>query len=148
MQQLKILNSKEKKRIQQELEKQFDSEFNITDYSVFMNPKNKIFILNKDVSKLNFDELRINSLGLYLGVLYENSIRLSIEGSQLIGKKAKKNVLELSDEKANLWMSGEDFEVDSNIEGFVILKNKKDFLGSGKISNKKLYNYVPKERRS
>ena len=78
MQQLKILNSKEKKRIQQQIQKQFDSELKL-DYEIFMNPKNKIFILNKEVSLIDLDQLRINSLGLYFGVEYENSIRLSIE---------------------------------------------------------------------
>ena len=43
MQKLKILNSKERKRIQRQLEKQFETDFEL-DYEIFMNPKNKIFI--------------------------------------------------------------------------------------------------------
>ena len=146
MQKLKILNSKERKRIQRQLEKQFETDFEL-DYEIFMNPKNKIFILNKDVSRINIDELRINSLGLYFGVEYDDSIRLSIEGSQLIGKTAKKNILELSDNETKLWMSGQDFKTASDLKGFVLIKNNNEFLGCGKIVNKKLYNYVPKERR-
>ncbi len=147
MQKLKILNSKERKRIQQQLEKQFETDFEL-DYEIFMNPKNKIFLLNKDVSRINIDELRINSLGMYFGVEYENSIRLSIEGSQLIGKRSKKNILELNDEEAKMWMSGHDFDINSGLEGFVLIKNNNEFLGCGKIVNNKLYNYVPKERRN
>lgn len=147
MEQLKILNSRERKRIQNILKEQFDSDFEL-DYEVFINPKNKIFILNKDVSMISLDELRINSLGLYFGVEYENSIRLTIESSELIGKTAKKNVLVLDDEQAKWWLSGQDFDVDSNLNGFVIIKNNNEFLGCGKVAGKKLYNYVPKERRN
>ena len=42
MQQLKILNSKERKKIQKILDSRFDSDFKLN-YEVFMNPKNKIF---------------------------------------------------------------------------------------------------------
>ena len=98
MQQLTILNSKEKKNISKLISEQFGCDFKFK-YEVFMNPKNKIFILNKDVSKIDLDKLRVNSLGLYFGVKYENEIRLSIEGSEIIGKIAKKKVLELADAK-------------------------------------------------
>jgi len=144
---LHILNSKEKKNLSKLIKKQFGCDF-IFDYEVFINTKNKIFILNKDVSKIDLDELRINSLGLYFGELNRSELRLSIEGSQLIGTLAKKNVLTLNFEEARKWMKGEDFSVDSNLEGFVIVKNKDDFLGCGRIVNKKLLNYVPKERRN
>ena len=66
----------------------------------------------------------------------------------LVGKTAKKNVLELNDKQSKYWLSGQDFEVESDLKGFVLIKNKNEFLGCGKIVNKKLYNYVPKERRS
>jgi len=115
---------------------------------VFMNPKNKIFIITKDISKIDLNELRINSLGMYFGVLYENTIRLSIEGSEIVGKTAKKNFLELNDRDADLWMSGQDFEIDSNLSGFIIIKHNNYFLGCGKMVSGKLYNYVPKERRA
>lgn len=146
MQKLKILNSKEKKRLLTKIKEQFNSDFKLK-YAVFKNNKNKIYILNKDVSKIDVEELRINSLGLYLGVEYDNSVRLSIEGSQIIGKTAKKNVLELENETAARWVSGEDIEIDTKLKGFVIIKNRDDFLGCGKIAGNKLLNYVPKTRR-
>ena len=147
MQQLKILNSKERKRIEKIINSQFDCDFKFN-YEVFMNTKNKLFILNKDVSLINLDELRVNSLGMYFGIVYnEKEIRLSIEGSEIIGPLAKKNVLELNDKDSKKWMSGEDFEVESELNSFVIIKNNNDYLGCGRISNKKLFNYVQKERR-
>ena len=112
-----------------------------------MNSKNRIFILSRDISKLDTGELRINSLGMYFGELNKGVVRLSIEGSQIIGKQAMKNVLELDEGQATKWMWGEDFELDTDLSGFVIIKNNSDFLGCGKVSGRKLYNYVPKERR-
>jgi NOL1/NOP2/fmu family ribosome biogenesis protein len=147
MQTLKILNSKERKNIAKLISQQFGFEFKFK-YEVFINPKNKIYILNKDVSLIDLEELRVNSLGMYFAIIYdEKYIRLSIEGSQLIGHLAKKNVLELNNEDAHKWMSGEDFELDTELQGFVIIKHENDYLGCGKVFNKKLYNYVQKERR-
>ncbi len=146
MQNLKILNSKERKNIINLLKEQYDCELD-NDYEIFINPNNRVFIMNKSFSRIDIDELRINSLGLYLGELYNKEIRLSVDGSQIIGKTAKKNILELDDEQAEKWMKGEDFEIDTELNGFVIIRNGSDFLGCGKISNKKLYNYLPKERR-
>ena len=93
MQQLSILNSKKRKNVAKIINKQFGCDFSF-DYEVFMNSKNKLFLLNKDVSKINLDNLRVNSLGLYFGVIYDNEIRVSIEGSQILGKIATKNVLD------------------------------------------------------
>jgi NOL1/NOP2/fmu family ribosome biogenesis protein len=147
MQKLKILNSKEKKSIAKLISSQFGCEFKFN-YEVFMNPKNKIFILNKDVANISLDNLRVNSLGMYFGLVYDNKeIRLSMEGSQMIGPLATTNILELNDTDAKQWMSGEDIEIDSDMNGYVLIKNKDDFLGCGRLSNKKLYNYVQKERR-
>ena len=143
---MEILNSREKKKLSKLIKNQFGCTFKI-DFEVFRNQKNKIFILNKAVSKVNFDELRINSLGLYFGEINNNELRLSIEGSQIFGKKATKNVLELDDELAKKWMSGEDIRVNTDLGGFVIIKNNNDFLGCGRVVDNKLLNYVPKERR-
>ena len=79
----------------------------------------------------------------------ENGIRLSIEGSQIIGPKATKNVVEINDEQVKQWLKGEDLEIEdkNNYSGFVIIKNKNDFLGTGKIKDNKILNYVNKGRR-
>ena len=146
MENLRILNSRGKKDLAGLISGQFGLDFEF-DYEVFMNSKNRIFILSRDISKLDTGELRINSLGMYFGELNKGEVRLSIEGSQIIGKQAMKNVLELDEGQATKWMWGEDFELDTDLSGFVIIKNNSDFLGCGKVSGRKLYNYVPKERR-
>ncbi len=146
MENLTVLNSKERKNIFRMLKEQFDSDFG-EEYEFFINPRNRIFIISKDFSKIDVKELRVNSLGLYLGELYHEELRLSVDGAQIVGKNAKKNIIELNDEDSERWMKGEDFDVDSDLSGFVIVKNGSDIMGCGKIANKRLYNYVPKERR-
>jgi NOL1/NOP2/fmu family ribosome biogenesis protein len=146
MENLKILNSKERKELAKKVSDNFGFDFEF-EYEVFMNNHNRIFILNRDVTKIKIDDLRVNSLGLYFGEIGNGELRISIDGSMLIGKHATKNVLILNDGESAKWMAGEDFSVESDLNGFVIVKNNSDYLGCGKVIKKKLYNYVPKERR-
>jgi len=146
MQNLTILNKKQTKEILSLIKKQFNAEFK-SDFAFLKNEKNKIYLINKDISKINLEKIRINNLGLYFAQLYTNEIRLSIEGSQLIGPLAKKNILELNDSQTKEWMSGSDLDIDKDYSRFVLIKNKKDFLGCGKVREGKVFNFVGKARR-
>lgn len=146
MQKLRILNSKEKKEILKSLETQFGIEEEL-DYVFFLNKESRIYIMDNGFADIPVSDFRINSLGLYFGEIYNGEIRLSVDASQLVGRHVKKNFIELSPEDAKRWMAGEDFEVNTQISGFIIVKSNGDFLGCGKISGKRLYNYLPKERR-
>src|SRR3989338_4734277 len=53
------------------------------DYSFVKDAKNKIYLINKDYRKIK--NMRINSMGLYF-LNISKDLRLSIEGSQIIGK--------------------------------------------------------------
>jgi NOL1/NOP2/fmu family ribosome biogenesis protein len=149
MQELEILNKKKIKEIGSILEKQWGAKTDIENYIVFLSPKNKLFIATKEISKINLEDLRVDAIGLYFGELVDGKLRLSIEGSQIIGPDAQKFVLELDEINSQKWLSGEDFEIQEHLEeGFYIIKNHVgDFCGCGKVIGKKLYNYVPKERR-
>ena len=115
-------------------------------YVFLENSKGKVYIISTDLANLELSNLRIDSLGLYFGKLEKDGLRLSIEGSQIIGPKAKKNVLEIKKGTRDIWIKGYDTEIQGN-PGFVIIKHKDDFMGCGKLNNNKLYNYVPKNRR-
>lgn len=147
MHQLKILNSREIKEILKLIEKQWGAKLKL-DYAFLKNPKNRVFIINKeDISKIELEKLRINSIGMYFCEIDKLGIRLSIEGSQLIGKKAEKNIVEINEEQAKQWLKGEDLEIKGNYSGFVIIKYNNDFLGNGNYKNGKILNYVSKSRR-
>ena len=144
----KPLNSKEKENVLKLIKKQFSIEELHLDYIFFSNEDHKIFIISKDVSKINLSNLRINNIGLYFGKIEDDGFRLSIEGSQIIGNLALNNIIEIDDVDTKKWFLGEDIptKVD-NVRGYVILRNKNDFLGCGKIKNNKIINYIDKGRR-
>ena len=146
MSKLKILNKKEIQNILNILDKQFGYKDTL-DYVFLQSEKNKVYVVNKDIDKIDLSKLRVNSYGLYILELRNNEIRLSIDGSQLIGPKATKNVLELDNKTARDWLKGIDIDYDGGLKGFVIIKNEKDFLGCGKAVEGKVLNYVPKIRR-
>ena len=147
MPELKILNNKEIKEIYKLIEKQWGSKLKL-DYGFLKNNKNRIFVVSKDISRIELSKLRLNSVGMYFCEIDDRGIRLSIEGSQIVGPKATKNIVELDEEDTKKWFKGEDLEkYCSGCGGFIILKNKNDFLGTGKYVNGKILNYVSKTRR-
>lgn len=147
MPELKILNSKEIKQIYEMIEGQWGAEIKL-DCGFLRNPKNRVFVISRDVSKIDASKLRINSAGMYLCESDNLGIRLSIEGSQLIGPKASKNIVELNEDEARKWFKGEDLDKEcKDCKGFVILRHNNDFLGTGKYANGKILNYVSKTRR-
>jgi NOL1/NOP2/fmu family ribosome biogenesis protein len=146
MPQLKILNSKEIKEILKLIENQWNAKLKLN-YAFLKNNKNRVFIVNKDISKIDFSKLRTNSIGMYFCEIDNLGIRLSIEGSQIVGPKAAKNTAEITGSQVKQWLKGEDLEVDGDYEGFVIIRNNNAFLGSGKYKENKILNYVSKSRR-
>jgi len=147
MPQLTILNNKEIKKILKLIENQWDAKLKL-DYAFLKNNRNRIFIVNKDISKIELEKLRINSFGMYFCETRDSDIRLTIEGSQIVGPKATKNIVEISSEDVKKWLKGEDLEKEcNNCNGFVILKHNSDFLGTGKYKSGSILNYVSKARR-
>jgi len=147
MNNFQILNSKKVKEISEALKKQFGFKEKL-DYAFIQTQKNKIYLVNKDIGQIDFQKLKVNSFGMYFCEWKHNTVRLSIEGSQLIGPKAEKNILELDDKQIIQWMNVKELEIDKDLnKEFLIIKNHTDFLGSGKIINNKLLNFVPKTRR-
>jgi len=143
---LKILNRKKIKEILALIKKQWGADFK-TELVFLMNTQDKIFLVNKKIFDLELEKLKINSIGLYFGELKNNELRLSIEGSQLIGKNAKQNLIKINEKQAMQWLKGQDIDIKGNYTGFVILKHKNDFLGTGKYKHGKVLNFVPKARR-
>ncbi|MFP4117675.1 MAG: methyltransferase RsmF C-terminal domain-like protein [Candidatus Woesearchaeota archaeon] len=149
MKQDKILNSKDKKHLFQMMREQWGTETEVLRDLVFIRkPSGKIFICNKDAAMMEQDmKVRIYSLGNYFGKEEKDSLRVSIEGSQLIGRHSDKNVLELDDAKIKEWIKGEDVDVPDDHDGFCLVKQGKDFFGCGNEKRGKLLNHIPKARR-
>ena len=146
MPQLKILNSKEIKEILKLIEDQWGAKLDLN-YAFLKNKKDRIFIINKDISKIDLEKLRVNSIGMYFCEIDRKGIRLSIEGSQIVGPKATKNIAEINEEQEKQWFKGQDLDIDGDRFGFVLVKHNNDFLGTGKFKENKILNYVSKSRR-
>ena len=124
-------------------------------FGFLKNKENDIFVITRSISEIDFSRLRINTAGMYLGEIKDGRLRLSIEGSQIIGKNANKNVLEVDYERCEKWTKGEDIELKDEekasagkeLSGFVIIKYEDNFLGSGKLKDNRIINFVPKIRR-
>lgn len=143
---LKALSGRDLKPVLARIKKQWDAEIDFP-WAWYQSNKNNLFVLSKDITKIDPGKLRINSVGLYIGEFKKGEIRLSIEGSQLIGPHAKKNIVELDKNELRLWLRGEDLIKEVKEEGYVIIKSNTDFVGCGRIKEGKILNFVPKARR-
>ena len=152
---LRILNSRETKHIIEKLLEQFGYQYDKTsqEYVFLMNKDNKINIISRKVEVLPYQEMKIDSLGMYFGELYKDSLRLSIEGCQLIGPRSTKNIIELNKDQMIEWIKGGDIDYEEIGRDFVIVKytdntnRQTDYLGSGRYKDGKIINYVSKSRR-
>ncbi|MFH1971974.1 MAG: hypothetical protein ABIJ18_00680 [archaeon] len=140
MQNLKALNSRELKEFYKELKDTYGF-LGKFDSIVLISSNDKYYLLSRDYAELDVSKLRINNKGMYFGKKEKDGLRLSIEGSQLVG-----GGIELDEEGMKKWVEGSDVKFEKET-GYVIVRYKKDVLGCGRIVNNFLRNMVPKERR-
>lgn len=142
-----VLTSKDLKVLFRQLTDQYGAiPPNLKDYA-FIKNKDKVYLITRDIDRVPLDNIRVNSIGLYILEEKNTQIRLSIEGAQLFGPHATKNVHELNKEQLRQWFKGEDITVNEEYTGFVILKHGNDYVGSGKYKDGLIFNFVPKARR-
>jgi len=148
MTRIKFLNSRDAKVIVKKLNEQFDADFKFEDF-VAKSTKDKFYIISRDLEKIDFKKYNIEQYGMYF--CHENfknkEIRLSIEGAQIIGPKAKKNVVDIDKGITKLWIAGQDIPYPGKEEGIVIVRSGDDYIGCGKVKEGKILNLVPKSRR-
>ena len=146
---LEILKKTEKEKIREQLEKQFG--ISKLPYLFTKNSKDKIRGFTGNLSKEEIlrlaRETNMEVLGLYLFKDEKDGIRLSIDACHALKDEIKKNIIELNDAQALEWFKGHDLDIKSDDKGYKILKYKDDFIGCGKLSQSRLVNFVPKERR-
>ena len=146
---IRFLNSNEKKRLLAELGEKFG--ISKLDYLLVETGKGKIRAFS---GTLNRDEIlrlgeiaRVELVGLYLARMDEMSgLRLSMDAIHLLNEQISKNILEISEEDFQKWIRGRVIEIDKE-EGVYVVRFKDDFVGCGYLAGKKLYNFIPKERR-
>lgn len=141
---MKILPKKEINKILNKLKDYYGIKELKLDYAFLLSSKYKIYLISKDFNNIKTN-LRINGLGLYF-LNISKGLRLSIEGSQIIGKKATKNIHKINDKELKEWLKGYDLDC-KDLQGYKLIKNKNDFYGIGLATNNEIKNFIPKYRR-
>lgn len=143
----KFIQSKEKKEILEELERQFG----ITNlpYLLIRTGAEKVRAYSGSLSKdeiMEIDRLvNIEIIGEYF-LKQEGEIRLSTDAIHLLKGQITKNIIEIDDSQLHSWMRGQNIDLKSE-PGVKIIGHKGDFVGCGKSNGEKIFNFVPKERR-
>ncbi len=142
-----FIKSSEKKRIIEELNDKFGIEK--LPYLLIKSGKEKVRAFSGNLSKeeiLQISRLtNIETIGVYF-LKYEDQLRLTIDALHLLKDQINKNILEINDLELHDWLRGKDLEIQVP-QGPIILKYKTDFVGYGKSTGNKIFNYVPKDRR-
>ncbi len=149
---IKILNKSEKREVENKLKERFGIEK--IPGEIIRFGKERLYLYTGSLTPKGIisleKPLRIERLGVYFAKIVEGEkdlIRLSIEGSQILGSQIKKNIFHLNDKQAKDWMHGKQLNIKTGKRGFFVMKHNGDFLGTGKASAEKIGNYIPKNRR-
>lgn len=146
---LKFFNKTEKEKFIKLLEEQFGIKEIPGQIARF--GKERIMLFSKEISEKDIQILdkvsRIEGIGVYFAKEHPDGIRLSIEGTQLLKNQITKNIFELNEKQAEEWMLGQELSVQTEKRGFFVIKFKEDLMGTGKVSENRITNFVPKSRR-
>ncbi len=146
---LKILSKNEKAEIERQLNEQFGIK-TIPGIIVKRNEE-RLFLFSGNLNEKDISQIEkcafIERMGVYFAKLFDGKIRLSIEGSQILKDQITKNIFELDDQLAEEWMKGRELPIKTGKHEFLIMKHGEDFLGTGKASEEKIGNFIPKNRR-
>jgi len=149
---MEFLKSKAKGELMNYLKKVYACEDFLSDFVVAKgSKKNKIWIMSKELIEFDYGKIKLDSAGLYFGREDSGKIRLSIEGAQIVGKSAKKNIVYLDEGELSKYIKGENVKPSEIIaceEGeYVLVKYKEDVVGCGKFKEGILINILPKSRK-
>jgi len=144
----KVLNTRDVKELLKKLEDAYGFTSKL-DYAFLEDSKHNLFVIHRDVELVDYGLIHVNSMGLYFGETNKyKEFRLSLEGSQIIGPHASKNVLDLNDEQARAYFLGGDVQIEHPNTVFVLLRHRGDYMGAAKVKDGKLLNYLPKVHRT
>ena len=149
---LTIMNEKDKKELLSKLNEQYG--IKRIPGILLSRGSDRIFLFSGEIAGEGVKSIEkgivVERVGVYFAKIDEKTkkIRLSIEGSQILKDQITKNIYELkNNEDFEKWMQGEDLQIKTGNKEFLIVKYKENLLGTGKASDEKISNYIPKNRR-
>ncbi|VVB74938.1 Ribosomal RNA small subunit methyltransferase F [Candidatus Tiddalikarchaeum anstoanum] len=141
------------------LSKSFDEEFRnkiFENYGFQIPPdwvfynlgKDSIWLVPGKVSTFDTKDLIVEIKGLYFSHYDGDFLRLSPEGAQIVGSKATKGILDITNDEAEKMIRGFDIDKVNNLEAeFVILKCPSGIIGVGKNHKTRVLCQIGKQRR-
>jgi NOL1/NOP2/fmu family ribosome biogenesis protein len=148
--QAKKMSEEEVNELKRVVEKNYGVILDFSSFDCYINRRNEVYLIVKGISE---DLIKIASFaGVYFGRLKRNEkIQLSVEGSQIVGKHATKNVAILDDENLARFLEGLKCKwkelINCERNNFVLIKHGNDFFGSGILREDGIESLVPKARR-
>jgi len=90
----------------------------------------------------------VHSVGLYIVKIVDGTPVLSIEGTHLFCHEIQQNVVELSQEQSDAWMSASPVQLKMHTASkYVVARSGSDCLGCGRTAGSKVFSYIPRWRR-
>jgi len=90
----------------------------------------------------------VQSVGLYILKIVEGTPVLSLEGAHIFCRDIQQNVVELSHEQLDAWMSASPVSLETQTASkYVAARSGPDCLGCGRTAGSKVFPYIPRWRR-
>lgn len=119
----------------------------MTNFRFLKSGQKRIRLISDTAFEILQDLPYTGTTGLYVGEYSPTSFRLSMDGAHLLGPHATKQIVELNDEQAKIWLQGQSINYEDKQRGYVIVVHNKIILGCGSLSSGILHSFVPKIRR-
>jgi NOL1/NOP2/fmu family ribosome biogenesis protein len=147
-----LLSGKERKRLSETIRDIYGNSDFLSNLGILKTSnRDRLWLVSKKIFEVDMQKLRVQSAGMYFGRFDNGMLRLSIEGAQLIGKTAKKNIVEISKDDVWHYMRGFNIKpiekINTKNNSYVLVRHEKDILGIAKLVNDELQNVLPKSRK-
>jgi NOL1/NOP2/fmu family ribosome biogenesis protein len=116
-------------------------------YRFLKSGQKRIRVISDIAFKILKDLPYTGTTGLYVGEYSPTAFRLSMDGAHLFAPFATKQIIELTEDQAKVWLQGESVNYEDEQRGYVIVVHNNIILGCGSLSSGILHSFVPKIRR-
>jgi NOL1/NOP2/fmu family ribosome biogenesis protein len=144
-----FLTKRDVRAINDRIESAYGARLDENAYHYFLRGKD-LYRIARDLERVDIEQVNEVFAGLYLCEVLDETVRFSIEGSQIIGPSAKERVITLERDEWLTWLERGSIEHERFSEsgpGFFLVRNGGgDFFGSGLIKEGVLHSWIPKGR--
>ena len=122
-------------------------QFGLTSLPGTLMQRDKELWLFPDEFEAIQNKIKYARLGIQVGVIHKNGVRLTHEFATVFGKQCKSNVLAFTNEQANDYFNGKDIRLEevTKSSGEVILTLCGCPIGLGKWQKNKVKNSLPRD---